>query len=379
MLFRDRREATPPPGLHASGRLYSSPLNDLARIIDANHNRAREALRVMEDAARFALDDPELCALLKSLRHDLREAMDGLAAPGLDRGRLLASRDTPGDVGTAISNPAEGVRSGLPAIVNAAAARLTEALRSIEEAAKAVGDGSAFERLRYRAYDIERRLCLAIGAEGKGRPQWRLCVLISERLCRHGSWDEVARAAIRGGADCLQLREKELDSGELLRRARRLVDIAHEHEPRPAIVINDRPDIAVLARADGVHLGQSDLGITDARAIVGFSLLIGLSTADLEQGRAAVRQGADYCGLGPMFATATKHKPDLSGPAYLAAYLADDLCRSRPHLAIGGIGPGTAGELWRLGCRGIAVSSAVCAAPDPEAVCCALVADCPDV
>jgi thiamine-phosphate pyrophosphorylase len=345
-------------------------VNPLARIIDANFNRAREALRVMEDAARFALDDADLSSFLKSLRHDLRAAVDALVPLGLDRGHLLASRHTPGDVGTEISTSAEGRRPGLPAVVHAASARLTEALRSLEETAKVLESGARFEALRYRAYEAERRLGLALGSAIA--PQWRLCVLISDRLCRHHSWEEVARAAIRGGADCLQLREKDLESGELLRRAQRLVAIAREHSPRPAVVINDRPDIAFLARADGVHLGQTDLPIAEARKIVGFSALIGMSTANLDQARAAVRQGADACGVGPMFPTTTKHKPDLSGPTYLRAYLDDEVCRSRPHLAIGGITPAKVNELWQAGCRGIAVSAAVCLDQDPEAVCRAL-------
>jgi thiamine-phosphate pyrophosphorylase len=352
-------------------------MNPLARIIDANANRAREALRVMEDAARFALDDADLCATLKLLRHDLRLALEGLAAEGLDRGHLLASRDTPGDVGTAISTDAENTRHGLAGVVAAAAGRLTEALRSMEEAAKvlAPGGGTAFEALRYRAYDAERRLGLALGSSESGRrcPQWQLCVLITEKLCLHHSWEDVARLAIRGGADCLQLREKEIEAGDLLARARRLVAIARETRgSRVAVVINDRPDIALLARADGVHLGQTDLPVQEARTIVGFGLMIGVSTANLDQARAAVRAGADCCGVGPMFETSTKHKPVISGPACLRAYVEDQVASSRPHLAIGGITPENVGELWAVGCRGIAVSSAVCSVKDPEEACRAL-------
>ncbi len=107
------------------------------RLIDANANRAREALRVMEDVARFSLDDAALCAALKSLRHDLRAALEPLES----RGNLLAWRDSPGDVGATISTHAEGVRHSLRDVAAAAAKRLTEALRAIEECAKTLAAG----------------------------------------------------------------------------------------------------------------------------------------------------------------------------------------------------------------------------------------------
>lgn len=352
-------------------------VNGLARLIDANANRAREALRVLEDLARFTLDDPALCGGLKALRHDLRAAVDGLAALGIDRGMLLANRDTEGDVGTGIDTAGETRRAGLRDVALAAGGRLSEALRAIEESTKALGraagDESAaasrgFETLRYRAYTLEQQLALALGA---GRtPQWRLCVLVTGSMCAR-EWMEVAEGAIEGGADCLQLRERELPDRELLARARALVELARPQ--RVAVVINDRPDVALLAGADGVHLGQTDLPVQAARRLGGDRLLIGASTTNLDQARAAVRAGADYCGVGPMFPTKTKEKAT-AGPAYLRDYLADPVLAARPHLAIGGITPDNISGLASSGCRGIAVSAVVCAAKDPAAVCRALLA-----
>ncbi len=351
-------------------------MSPLHRILDANANRAREALRVMEDAARFGLDDPSLINQLKSLRHNLRAALD---QPALDRGQLLASRSVESDQGRDIKTPAELHRPGLPAIAAAASARLTEALRSIEETAKALSaDPRPIEALRYQAYTAEQRLLLALGP--RRCPQWRLCILITESLCHHHPWDEVARRAIAGGADCLQLREKSLPARELLARARQLVATAAAAPAfaatpnRPSIIINDRPDIALLSGADGVHLGQEDLLTTDVRKLCGFRLLIGVSTANLDQAHAAAKAGADYCGIGPMFPTTTKHKPILSGPEYLRAYLGDPIAAQLPHLAIGGITPETAPHLRAVGGAGIAVSAAVCGATDPADICSKLLA-----
>lgn len=340
-------------------------MNPLIRIIDANANRAREALRVMEDAARFGLNDAAVTAQLKALRHDLREA---LAALPIDRSQLLAGRDTEGDVGVPIKTRAELARAGLHDMCAAAGSRLTEALRSLEESAKALGAASTaagFESMRYRAYAADKALTLALGSPG--RRQWRLCVLITESLCTHHAWGEVARLCIEGGADCVQLREKTLDDRELLARARALVALA-----RPggaAVVINDRPEIALLAGADGVHVGQSDLSPTDARSLAGTRLLIGVSTENLDQAHKAAGAGADYIALGPMFPTTTKEKPRLAGPPYVRAFMSDERLSTIPHLAIGGIRPENTPELGRAGCRGIAVSSVACSARDPAGVC----------
>jgi len=340
-------------------------MNPLARIIDANANRAREALRVMEDVARFGLSDAAITTRLKSLRHELQAALESLP---LDRAQLLASRDTETDVGVPIKTDAELAREDIHHICAAAASRLTEALRSLEESAKALGAtpaAEAFEGLRYRAYTADKDLTLALGSPR--RKQLRLCVLITESLCKHHPWLRIAQLAIEGGADCLQLREKSLNDRELLARARALVALAR---PRGvAVIINDRPDIALLADADGVHLGQTDLPPADARALDGTRLLIGVSTENLDQAHAAANAGADYIALGPVFPTTTKDKPRLAGPEYVRAFLADERLSRLPHLAIGGINPSNAPELARAGCRGLAVSSAVCGAQNPAAAC----------
>lgn len=344
----------------------SSPL----RIIDANANRAREALRVMEDAARFLLDNQALCARLKSARHALAAALGHL--PGGDCG--IAWRDTAADVGTGVSTVSESRREDVRAVVVAAGKRLSEALRSIEEFAKLVDTSGrvapAIERVRYLGYDLERDLVLAFGSS-RPRPRWKLCVVLTESLCAHVPWLETARMAVDAGADCIQLREKSLEGGELLRRARSLVEVCSG----AAVIINDRPDIAVLSGAAGVHLGQGDLSVADARKLVGTDLLIGVSTESLDRARAAMGAGADYCGVGPMFPTATKVKPRVAGPSYLKEYLSHEP-HLPPCLAIGGIGPGQMAELAAAGAPamlgerwGVAVSSAVCRSQDPAAAC----------
>lgn len=338
------------------------------RILDANLNRAREGLRVLEDVARFALGNQDLCARIKDVRHAISHAT---ANSSLDAVRLLSSRDTPGDVGTCVTNATEATRGGLADVATAAAKRVQEALRACEESVKAIDcamgpSATTFERARYESYEIERLVVLAMGA-WQSRRQFALCVLVSAALCNGRDWREIASGAARGGADCLQLREKPgtgLDDRALLSRAIEFVHIAHAHNA--AAFINDRADIAILARADGVHLGQSDLPIAAVRELVGGRLLVGVSTERLEQARAAVRAGADLCGVGPMFPTTTKQRERIVGPDYLRAYLEDEECARAPHLAIGGITPDRARALADAGCKGIAVSSYVCGADSPR-------------
>ncbi len=329
------------------------------RILDANANRAREALRVMEDAARFALNNAELSGQLKQLRHDLAQCLSSIS-------QLDAWRDTPGDVGTTIVTDSEQRRSDVADVVTAAGKRLSEALRVLEEYSKTLpetlsGLSTTLEKLRYRGYTLEQQLIAAMGTT-RAR-QWKLCVLISESLCPDSDWLRVTQAAVAGGADCIQLREKDLDDKELLARTRRLVELCR---PRGvSVIVNDRPDVALLGDADGVHLGQTDLPCREVRKLVGRQLLIGVSTSNLDQAKQALADGADYCGVGPMFPTKTKHKPVLAGPDYLREYLN---WGRLPHLAIGGINLDSIAELIAAGVKGIAVSAAVCSADNPDEI-----------
>ncbi len=323
------------------------------RIIDANANRAREALRVMEEAARFILDDAALTGELKQLRHDLASALRRFA-------NLEFHRDTPGDVGTAIGTETELSRGSAGEVVIAAGKRLSEALRAIEEYGKTLDAdfAAAVEKMRYAGYELEQRLSRGLGT-GCAR-QWRLCVLLTESICAR-PWEDVLRAAIDGGADCIQIREKEMDGGMLARRVEKALDISTPGAV--SVVVNDRVDVALAAGADGVHVGQSDLSIDAVRRIAGRTLLVGASTHEMDEAKAAVEAGADYCGVGAMFATAVKPDRIPSGLQYLRDFI--DQFPGAPHLAIGGITPENVGELVEAGCRGIAVSTAVCAADDP--------------
>ena len=159
----------------------------------------------------------------------------------------------------------------------------------------------------------------------------KLYVLLTEALCR-GDWYETAEAALAGGAGAIQLREKQLTDIELLDRARRIHELCERHEA--LLIINDRPDIALAAGAHGVHLGQEDPPVSEARRILGDECIIGVSTHTVEQAKAAVAGLPDYIAVGPMFASHTKPQDHIAGPATLSAVRS---LTSLPLVAIGGI------------------------------------------
>lgn len=329
---------------------------DAARVLDASFNRAREAARVLEDYARFVLDDRFLTQELKSLRHGL-----ATAAQKVPSRVLLASRETLRDVGTAATAGGEYERTSPAHVALVNLKRLQESLRSLEEFGKVFGPdlGRDLEALRYRAYTLER--ALTIGATARERlAAARLYVLLTRGQCV-AAIDWTLHEAARGGADVFQLREKDLPDRELLELARSVR--VWTREAGVLFIVNDRPDVARLCEADGVHLGQDDLTIKDARRILGPEPLIGVSTHSVEQVRRAVLDGADYIGVGPTFPSRTKAFEEFPGLAFVRAATAET---ALPAFALGGIGPHNVAEVVAAGARRVAVSSGVAATDDPE-------------
>ncbi len=327
------------------------------RIVDANANRATEGLRVVEEYVRFHLDDQHLSRLCKHLRHDLTDVLRGFSAA--DR---LGARDTQHDVGTEVAAQSEYRRDSLAEVIRASFARVEQSMRCLEEYAKVLGPklATGIEPLRYRAYTLER----AIGITARSRSvlaDVHLYVLVDGRT----SAEELVRLAgtlAESGVDAIQLRDKTLDDGELLHRARLLREVTGDGHT--LFFVNDRPDIAALADADGVHVGQEDMSVKDARKIVGPGRLVGVSTHSIEQAREAVVDGADYIGCGPTFPSSTKEFKRFVGLDLLRA-VGQEI--SLPAFAIGGISRHNVAEVFAAGFARIALSGAVVNADDPAA------------
>jgi thiamine-phosphate pyrophosphorylase len=192
------------------------------------------------------------------------------------------------------------------------------------------------------------------------RGDWRVYVITDARHARGRSHQEIAEAAIRGGATAVQLRMKEEPARLVLDVARAIVPLCRA--AGVAFIVNDRLDVAMLAGADGVHVGQDDLPPADARTLMGPQALIGVSAATVEEAIAAERAGADYLGVGAVYGTATKS--DAGAPIGLGRVTEIRRAVRLPLVGIGGICAENAAAVIRAGAFGVAVITAVALADD---------------
>jgi len=186
--------------------------------------------------------------------------------------------------------------------------------------------------------------------------------VITDRKLASGSLEETVRKAIAGGATIVQYREKDAAASEMIEVAGRL------HRITKAVgiplIINDRLDVALAVDAEGVHVGQDDMNATYARKIIGDSKLLGVSVKTVKEALAAVREGADYLGVGDIFGTATKKDAGEPIGLKMLKKIADRV--NIPVVGIGGITKVNAGSVMESGADGVAVISAIIGKPDPE-------------
>jgi len=173
---------------------------------------------------------------------------------------------------------------------------------------------------------------------------------------------DVARAALEGGADALQLRDKDLGGRDMYRLALRIRDLVDRSGSGCLLFINDRVDVALAAGADGVHLGQDDLPATDARSLVGGDMIMGISASTVAEAEEARADGADYLGVGPVFTTPSK--ADAGIPIGIEGLRRIVEAVDVPVVAIGGINEDNVRQVFEAGADGIAVISAVTVAED---------------
>jgi len=331
------------------------------RIIDANFNRAREAARVIEEFCRFALNRPDLSGRAKQLRHELSAAVDKL-----DIARLISSRDTLSDVGVGQKVDNQLHRVDIYDSFVAACKRLTEALRALTETVQSINLPIAeeIESLRYASYTLEKDIVLVSNTVEKFK-RVKLYVIITSNL--PADVISLTHSCVAGGADCIQLRAKDITDDRLFAVATEFVRICKDSSVLS--IINDRADIAVAAGADGLHLGQSDLPIAHSRRLQLTPLIIGKSTHSVKQLKAACEENPTYVSLGPVFSTPTKAAAEAVGLDYVkqaAALLAET---GISHVAIGGITLENVNEVLAAGAQAIAVCSAISKAKDAAAAC----------
>jgi thiamine-phosphate pyrophosphorylase len=328
---------------------------DLYQIIDANLNRAREGLRVLDEFARFTRGDANLSGLLKSARHRL-----ALLEHLFPAHQLLAARDVSADVGATQTSPSEMTRETIAHVATASIKRVQEALRVIEEYSK-ISHPQASQQaksLRFDVYQLERFARLAY--DGPSRlSQVPLYWICDPYACKH-ELEWTVQQAIVGGVGAIQLRDKQGPDRQTLHIARQLR--AWTRQSDTLFIVNDRPDIARLADADAVHVGQDELTVRDARRIVGPEIMVGVSTHSIDQAHQASANGASYIGIGPVFPSKTKAFEQHLGTEPLRQIVQEI---SIPIFAIGGIDLARVAPLTAVGIRQVAVSHAISHSDDP--------------
>jgi len=319
------------------------------RILDANLDRAREGLRAIEEWCRFGLDDAVLTEICKTLRHEIGS---------LHAADLRAARNTPDDVGTSLDRPEELQRENLQAILQANFCRVQEALRVIEEYGKIERPdlAAASKQWRYRVYTLESKLQARDRRQQLQTARLYLVTSPSDRLL------EIVEAALQGGLPLVQYRDKEADDVTRIAIGTQLRELCHRYGA--LFIMNDRVDLALATGADGVHLGQHDVSVAFARQVLGNDRLVGRSTTNPTELQGAIAEGADYVGVGAVYATPTKPGKAPSGLEYVRHAAATF---AGPWYAIGGVAPETLDEVLGAGAFGVAIVRGIMAASNPKA------------
>lgn len=328
------------------------------RMIDANLNRSSEGLRVLEDVARFLLNDAEMCQRLRTLRHDLARETKSLNVG------LLSQRDAGHDVGHLSSREMEinmktTSLQDLLDLVTANARRVEESLRVVEELAKlpeisSVLNSASFEQARFDLYTLERDLISRISRRDKIEVIAGLYVILDRQFLMGRDELDITRQIIEGGARVIQLRDKQSKKGELLLVAQKLRELCSQ--AGILFIINDYLDLAMAVDADGLHIGQEDLPLPVVRKELLIDKIVGCSVTTLSQATKAQTEGADYIAVGSIFPTTTKKEATVVGVDILK-----ELKRivSIPLVAIGGINQNNVDEVVAAGADAVAVISAV--------------------
>lgn len=317
------------------------------RILDANLDRAREGLRIIEEWCRFGLNNEQLTEECKQLRHSLAL----WHSP-----EIRSARDTPSDPGTDLTHAREERRSDIGQLLQVNFCRVEEALRVLEEYGKLDNPdmAGACKQMRYRVYSLESNLLAYRRRQQLWSSQLYLVTSATENMLT------VVEAALQGGLTLVQYRDKSEEDIVRLDRAKKLRELCTRYGA--LFIMNDRVDLAVAVDADGVHLGQQDIPIALARQLLGPQRLIGRSTTNPKEMERAIAQGADYIGVGPVYETPTKPDKPAAGLDYVrhAAQHA-----KIPWFAIGGIDVNNCNEVLSAGAQRIAVVRAIVQAEEP--------------
>ncbi|MBD2395927.1 thiamine phosphate synthase [Cyanobacterium aponinum UTEX 3222] len=320
------------------------------RILDANLDRAREGLRIIEEWCRFGLNNQTMAESCKQMRQELSQ----WHSP-----EIRAARDTVNDVGTTLTHPKEEKRENLDSVLLANLCRIQEALRVLEEYSKLINGKFALtmKQMRYQVYTLESQLMNKNNHQLLSQSSLYLVTSPVENLY------EVVESALQGGLKLVQYRHKDETDVVRYEQASKLKQLCHKYNA--LFLVNDRIDLALAVNADGVHLGQTDLPISVARQLLGKDKIIGKSTTNPEEMKNAIADQVDYIGVGPVYETPTKAGKKAAGLEYVR-YAQENA--SIPWFAIGGIDETNIEDVVKAGATNVAVVRAIMVADNPKEV-----------
>jgi thiamine-phosphate pyrophosphorylase len=328
------------------------------RIVDASLDRIGEGLRLLEDVVRFILNDTSLTQKLKEMRHGLV-----VSEPSFNW-RLIQARHAETDIGADIEIPLQTKEKDLPSLVVANARRVQESLRVLEELAKLPAsrlNTAHYRKARFKLYTLERKLLSRLLRCDKTEHISGFYAIVDTGVLGQFSHLEAAKALIDGGASIIQFRDKTSSR-------RKSFDIACQLKELCAkkgvlFIVNDYLDIALAVDADGLHIGQDDLPVAEARRLLPIDKLLGCSVTNAKEATEVERDGADYIAAGAVFATVSKEDIEVIGLGELKKIR---MATRLPLVAIGGITRANCSDVLGIGTDAVAVISAVFGAKKPK-------------
>ncbi|MCM8818497.1 MAG: thiamine phosphate synthase [Candidatus Omnitrophica bacterium] len=328
-------------------------MQKILRIIDANFNRAREGLRVIEDSFRFIYQDKNILNEIRRIRHNFSRKMllffpsnklKSARFANEDKGKMLNRKD----------------KLKVNELIETNFFRIEEALRVLEEYSKVLNPKifEFFHNTRFNIYDVEKKVMSFLNRKKIKVPSVYVILNLKEE---YKNFFKFAEKVIRGKPDIIQLRYKGDNTKFFIKCAKELKKIISDEI---IYIINDRIDIGTICESDGIHIGQNDINIEDARKLLP-DKIIGVSASNLREVKKLKNKDIDYIAIGAIFKSSTKVGKKVTGTDILRKVRK---LISIPIIGIGGINIENCNKVIEEGADGIAVISAVENSDNPEEV-----------
>ena len=316
------------------------------QIIDVNYNRAREGLRVVEEIARFLLKSTDITQKIRKIRHSLK---DILADTGF---HYLEARNIEKDFGKDFTSSSY---KKVTDMCKANFSRVEESMRVIEEFMRLRNSvlSKKIMDLRFLCYDLEKELIFSLLKREKLS---KIGVyLITDEKIAHKPLEKIVADSLEGGIRFIQFRDKYSTTLRLYEKGKKIKELTDNYSA--VLIVNDRIDVALSIDADGVHIGKDDMPVNEARNILGYEKIIGSTVRSLEEAKEAIREGADYVSIGPIFPTISKK--GLPPPIGLEILRNVRKGVNGVLVAIGGINLSHLLEIKKIGIDGVAIISGI--------------------